>query len=539
MKKSVRLFFLAAAFPCCLCTAQSGLSMFDSTYVHEIRVYFDDPAFWETLTANYLLEDDGDPNTVNIPIAADVRIDGNLVQNIGIKQKGYFSNWGSGDALKKPLKLDFNEFEPGGEYDNLKSLNLQNAFMDPSLMRDMLSYRILRDFGVAAPRSTYAKVYLNDQYWGLYVAVESVNKTFLKEHFGNKDGNLYKANWAYMEYKGDDQNLYADEFELKTNEDVNDWSRLVKFMKIVKNTPLAKFRDSLTKYMAVDGYLRALAVDVTTNNWDSHFDHGRNFYLYDNPEDGKFHWIPWDYNLSFGFYDYDITFKEVRNTPSYDKILPRRVMSSTSLRQMYLNLACQLHHSTYRPEVLEPIIDYHRDLIEADLAADENKFYDDIEMFHQALEGGFSRTKIDSFHVIDSTWNGSMWVPIDTFITFEYQEVFRGIKDMVTERNEAILDELATDFNITSCTSAADPAPQPTPELSLSLWPNPASEYVQIRLPGKGQLSIYDDAGRVRMRGQFEGNTIKMPLAGYTSGTYWVEYRSDQGATVQKLALIR
>ena len=61
------------------------------------------------------------------------------------------------------------------------------------MLRDALSYKIMRDVGLAAPRTSFAKVYLNGSYWGLYLIVEQVNKTFLKQHFADNDGNLYKC----------------------------------------------------------------------------------------------------------------------------------------------------------------------------------------------------------------------------------------------------------------------------------------------------------------------------------------------------------
>jgi spore coat protein CotH len=61
------------------------------------------------------------------------------------------------------------------------------------MIREKICYNLLRESGVKAPRVSFAKVYLNNVYWGLYSIVEQVDKTFLKENFRNKNGNLYKA----------------------------------------------------------------------------------------------------------------------------------------------------------------------------------------------------------------------------------------------------------------------------------------------------------------------------------------------------------
>lgn len=533
---------LTLVFLFCLSRAmygQSGQTTFDDSYIHEIRVYFQEPNFWQILTDNYFLENDNDPSTINLSLKAEVIIDGQEVSEVGVRQKGFFSNWGSGAALKKPLKLDFNEFNPEGKHDGLKSLNLQNAFKDPSFMRDVLSYQILRDFGVAAPRTAYAKVFLNDTYWGLYVMVESVNKTFLKEHFGNNDGNLYKANWTSLHYLGTNQEAYFEDFELKTNELENDWSRLIKFLKVVNQTPNNTFRDSLSKYMNLESYFKTLAVDVTIQNWDSHFDHGRNFYLYDNPVDGKFYWIPWDYNLAFAtsFDYYDIALVTLRAQPDYDKILPKKVLSNTLLRKEYLETACKLHSDVFTEEHLFPVIDETESLIAQEVVGDPNKFYSDPELFHQSLDNGFTATIVDSFHFVDSVWNGTMWVVTDTTFIFEYIEEFVGLKSMISERHEDIQLELTIKYQI-SCTVATN-----TPEdalFSLDVWPNPTTDWLQIKADRPGlQYSIFDIQGRLLRRGEPQSAQFSVPVTNLPEGVYWLECKGENGRHMKKFVINR
>ena len=80
-------------------------------------------------------------------------------------------------------------------------------------------------------------------------------------------------------------------------------------MDVLSNTPDADFKEEIEKIFNIDLFLKTLAVDVATNNWDSYLEHGRNWYIYEDTETGLFHWIPWDYNFSFpgggGFGDGD------------------------------------------------------------------------------------------------------------------------------------------------------------------------------------------------------------------------------------------
>jgi hypothetical protein len=536
----ITLFFHTTPFYCLIVIlflsnkieAQSGHQIFDTSKIHEIRVTFDDPAFWDTLTAHYNNSlppfPGADPIGTNTPIPARVIIDGTLIDSVGVSQKGFFSNWAT-NGKKKPLKLDFNEFITNGSYDNLKSIHLQNGFKDPSLMRDMLSYRILRDFGVAAPRSAYAKVYLNNTYWGLYTAVESVNKTFLKEQFGNNDGNLYKALATTMEYKGDDPTLYKEDFELKTNESENDWSRLIKLLKMIKETPDSVFSDSLRHYMDLESYFRTIAVDIAILNWDSHLDHGRNFYLYDNPNDGKFYWIPWDYNLSFAdpmFYgpQYNLTIDLLRSLPEYDKILPKRVFNNSSLTAMYLDYACELQQKTFTITHLYPIIDYNKTLIAPPLEEDVNKFYPNIDHFYQSLEGGFSYTYIDTLFMID------------TFFTQEVQEQFAGLKNILNERRDTLLGQLLDRLG-SNCAEIMVNTHNPPPNKALEVWPNPASDMFYLKAQEAGVLRVFDVSGHLVV------DQLVMPELDYSSvsishlsaGFYWITYHTEKGQQTIKL----
>jgi spore coat protein CotH len=170
--------------------AQSGQDMFDETYVHEIQITFDDPNFWDSLTMYYddMLMSGADKKYM---MASGVVIDGNVLDSVGVRQKGFFSNWGAFGSNKKPLKIDFGEYKDR-KYDGLKKINLANGFRDPSMLRDVMAYRVFRTMGLRAPRTSYAKVYINNQYWGLYIVVEQVDSEFIEDNFpGNSDGNLY------------------------------------------------------------------------------------------------------------------------------------------------------------------------------------------------------------------------------------------------------------------------------------------------------------------------------------------------------------
>ncbi|MEM8888196.1 MAG: CotH kinase family protein [Bacteroidota bacterium] len=271
-----------------------GEQIFDDAIVHEIQLSFSDPDFWTTLSNNY------ENNYPNVPyIMANAVIDGESIDSIGVRIKGFSSTFIS--TPKKSIKLDFNEYVSGKKYDGLRKINLNNGEGDPAILRDKLCYDILRNAGVKAPRTAYAKVYLNGTYWGLYLLVEQIDRTFLQENFGTDEGNLFKnMGNSDLGWEGRDTSLYQQVFDLKTPNRAGAWSRFVNFLDILNNSSDQDFKDAIAQVFDVELYLKVLAVDVATSNWDSYIEHGRNYYMYENPYSGKFQWIPWDYNLAMG-----------------------------------------------------------------------------------------------------------------------------------------------------------------------------------------------------------------------------------------------
>lgn len=275
--------------------AQNGKTVFSKDQIHEIRLKFDNEGFWEILKSNF---DGVFQSEEDVPyMMASLSFDGQIVDSIGVRLKG-FSSYFAANEIKKSLKLDLNEYVSGKKLDGLSKLNLNNGVGDPSFQREYLCYRLLGQMGIAAPRVSFAKLYLNDVFWGVYSIVEQIDKDFLERHFPDNEGDLYKnINWSGLEYHGSDPSSYKS-FEKKTNEETS-WTNFINLMKVINGSG-PNYKKKLEENFHVEEFLKVLAVDVVTSNWDSYLEHGRNWYLYSDTTSKKFHWIPWDYNLAMG-----------------------------------------------------------------------------------------------------------------------------------------------------------------------------------------------------------------------------------------------
>lgn len=226
------------------------------------------------------------------------------VDNIGFRLRG---GQYSRTAQKKSFKVSFNTFVPGRSWHGLEKLNLNGEHNDPTISRARICWGLLREMKVPAPRANHVELYINGNYYGLYANVEHIDEEFAGLRFGNKSGNLYKCLWpADLAYLGDDPDLYKLEsggrrvYELHTNEAEDDYSGLAHFIDVLNNTPLDNLACELEQVFNVDTYLRAIAFDVLSGNWDGPLYNKNNFFLYHNESTGLIEYIPYDLDNTLG-----------------------------------------------------------------------------------------------------------------------------------------------------------------------------------------------------------------------------------------------
>jgi spore coat protein CotH len=283
---------------------------FDKDAVHEIRLTFAQSDYWQQLTTNY------ESNQDDVPyISASLQWGDYKFDSVGVRFKGNSSYSGASNSKKKPFRIKLNEFVKGQKIDSEASFSLSNGWNDPSFVREKAYYELAAAAGLKAPRSTFAALYINGEYWGLYILSEVVNGDFLKAFLGKgeDEGNLYKGDMgASFAYLGDDKAKYKQTFEKQSNEEADDWSDLIAFTKTLNETPTANLKAALDPILDVDSLLTALAIDNLTANLDSYVGMGQNFYFYKRPSDGRWMWIVWDPSLAFGGLAQGLTVEQMK-----------------------------------------------------------------------------------------------------------------------------------------------------------------------------------------------------------------------------------
>lgn len=232
-------------------------------------------------------------------LAQQVTINGVVFDSVGVKYKGnstYNSN-----QNKNPFHIELDTYKDH-QYEAYTDIKLSNVAKDPSFLREVLSYQVLRQY-MDAPLSNYANVYVNGTLIGLYSNSESISRKFVNSRFYSKSNTFIKCNppdgagpgsndYPNLVYLGQDSASYYDAYELKSDAG---WQELIDLC-----DTLANHTSEVEKILDVDRALWMLAFNNILVNLDSYIGgFAQNYYLY-RDDSGRFLPVVWDLNESFG-----------------------------------------------------------------------------------------------------------------------------------------------------------------------------------------------------------------------------------------------
>ena len=144
--------------------------VFDDTRLHDVRLFINSKDL-AILRARY---------RENINTPADIQIDGTRVRNVAVRSRG----GGSRNPTKMGLRVDFNFYTANRRFRGLEALVLDNLWQDDALIREALTMKIFRRMGEPAPRESFCRLFLNNQYQGLYALVEEIDGDFAERETG-------------------------------------------------------------------------------------------------------------------------------------------------------------------------------------------------------------------------------------------------------------------------------------------------------------------------------------------------------------------
>ncbi len=288
-------------------------------------------------------------------------IDGRTFNDVAIRYKGNGTFRQAQNTGKISLKVDLNKYVKGQKLAKLDKLNFANNITDAGWMNEELAYRLFRDAGVPAPRSSYARVYITvanqvaREYWGLYSIIEDINDKFALDHFGTNQGVLMKpVTTNLFHYMGDDFAKYKQTYDPKDEMTEAQKQRFLEVCKFVTNATNEEFAEKLGDYVDLDEFARFMAVTVWLTDLDSILDNGQNFYVYLNPETQKFSFIAWDQDHSFGQFGRGGSNAQRRNLtifhPWSNSAFLDRAFAVPAFKALYMAKLAEFQKTIFRPE---------------------------------------------------------------------------------------------------------------------------------------------------------------------------------------------
>lgn len=184
--------------------------LFDQSTVHKIEITMDG---WDDFIDNC---------TDEKYRACAVTIDGEVQGTVGIRAKGNtsLSSMAQYDNDRYSFKIEFDHYQKKKTYRGLDKLSLNNIIQDATYMKDYWSYTFMNQMGLASPLCSYTEIYVNGEYWGLYLAVEGVEEAFLERNYGEDYGELYKPDsLSFGGGRGNGQAFDMQDFEKKLQGD--------------------------------------------------------------------------------------------------------------------------------------------------------------------------------------------------------------------------------------------------------------------------------------------------------------------------------
>ncbi|WP_223758072.1 CotH kinase family protein [Myxococcus sp. RHSTA-1-4] len=185
------------------------------------------------------------------------------------------------------------EFGAGVRFDGRNKLNLVSSWREQTLMLEKLGYDMLQAMGVPASRARYIRLTLNGQYQGIYLDLERVDKSFLRNHgFADDDASIWRCGMKNCEMKTFADGSYQEDWEKQTNEQKPS-PELEDFMRFINYTPEPEFARKLGERFELEHHLRTLVMDALIAN--ATVEDSRSYVIHDAVT-RRWSYVPWDLN---------------------------------------------------------------------------------------------------------------------------------------------------------------------------------------------------------------------------------------------------
>ncbi|ORX42556.1 hypothetical protein BCR36DRAFT_337329 [Piromyces finnis] len=309
--------------------------------------------------------------------------------------------YGSRQYKKLSFGMKFNK-----KFLGRKGIKLRGMPNDASLVREPLTTELYKAVGVPVQEGTYARLYINNDIYGLYNMVDSFNDRWVGAYVHgdakSKIGFSYKfysstpnGPYASLRYFGESVPLYRDsgtyaldEYEkkdIKEDDSQAQWSPLIRFTKLFHdwvesygNDNSEKAIDELEKFLNIESLLRLLVIETLIMALDNFWLALSNVALYYNPERNNYQFLPYDFDLGLigskdsvliekvGYLKDCITWAESK-VSIVDHYFTSNIMKHPQIKKRYDVILAITTREIFHSKYLTPYIHSLTDLIMEDV----------------------------------------------------------------------------------------------------------------------------------------------------------------------------
>ncbi len=346
--------------------------------------------------------------------------------------------------------------------------------------------------------SEYVQVYLNDEFHGVYILTERVDRKQLDintttgelyKTFDHSDAALFRKAHPY-----DNQNINWDGIEWRYPEDYINWDNLYEFIRFATESENYEFylnyKDYLDYNNFIDYYILLNLLALYDNT-------GKNIFIGRQDERGRYFYVPWDLDGSFGFFwdgNFNANYRNILTNGLYDRLI--NDCYADGFVEHLQNRWERLRYDVVTEENMHSILDKNYQYLSD----------------HQIYQKEFER------------WNEIPYYP----------HFFNQMKQWVSNRIP-FLDEYFAGL----CKST-DVSPEKLSSQEILIFPNPAQDYFNIRCnfpQSENIVEIYQLNGQRLLSKSFSQN-LRISTEGWAKGMYLVRILNE-GLSVTERVIVQ
>lgn len=302
---------------------------------------------------------------------------GESVPNATVQVRGQTSSRYQQKNYKIELKRN------KGTWNDQRTINLNKHQQDGLRFRNKLSYDLMKEIPqMLSLRTQFVHLYVKDETeggegvfedYGLYTQVEQLNKTGMRVHGLDSNGQMYKINsFEFYRYEEDIKLKDDPEYDVKKFEarleikGSDDHEKLIEMLEAVNDTS-NNITDLMDQYFDMENLTYWMAFHILMGNQDTQ---NRNMYLYSPLNSDTWYFISWDNDGALQYTENNLS--DFKNTTPWESgisnywgnVLFQRCLKSQAFREALDNAIEDLRANYVTREKINAMSEKYRGVVE-------------------------------------------------------------------------------------------------------------------------------------------------------------------------------